>query len=163
MVDRKTIDDIGIDVSKQYAEFDQSKDNSLQEASSVTQHSIKDRNAPVYTTELAQTFQTDDKNHPFGETRPPVGYETMTNRAFTHTFIPSIGETEKIEMNIQRVKKQIEQLKAKLEKIQEGNELNFVENEISAAQNVLLLLELILGMIKDEKIIHGGRKSNQKG
>lgn len=160
----KTIDDLGIDVSKRYATSDQSNDSTyIKEASHVTTQAKRDRNVPTYSPELVQVLHTDEKNRPFADTNAPAGFETQTNAAYLHTYLPSVGQNDKIEANIHRLQNFIQKLKQELEKATEGKQINMIENEIIQAQNLLNLLELVLDMSKIKGEIEGARRKSQKG
>ena len=159
----RTVDNIGIDVSNSYAESQSMRDSRYLDARGVTKRTGVDRNMPITTLESDSMLQTNLKNQPYASLSPPPSYADVTNRAFLHTLIPSVGGKDNIENEINRLQDYISKLKAELATIKEAQEINFIENEIVAAQNIIELLKLLLEFTAALEQIEGTRRKNQKG
>ncbi|MCF7806835.1 MAG: DUF5399 family protein, partial [Simkaniaceae bacterium] len=125
MASSKTIDNMGMDVSNQYASADHLHASSLvQDARMVTTQAQKDQNIPSYSPELSLIFQTNEKNRPFAEIDSPQGYETTTNAAYLFSFIPSLGGKDKIEAMTHRNEHYIDQLKTSMGSVSDPKIIN---------------------------------------
>jgi hypothetical protein len=158
-----TIDDIGIKVSNDFAESQKMRDERYLDIRSVGKRSQLDRNMPISTLESDLVLQTNIRNHPYASLSAPPSYSDMTNRAFLHTLIPSVGGKDNIENEINRLQDYISKLKEELSKVKEAQEINFIENEIIGAQNIIQLLQLLLDFTLALEQIEGVRRKNQKG
>lgn len=163
MVVKRTIDNIGNDVSNDFAKSQSFQDVRYLDARSVTRRTQKDTNTPFVTSQTSSLLSSDIKNHAFAMLPPPQNYGDTSNRAFLHTLIPSIGGKESIENEIARIQEYINKLKGEMAKVKGASELNLIENQIIAAQNILQLLILLLDFIESFEHIEGLRKKNQKG
>lgn len=163
MASGKTIDNLGDDAYRHYATTHIEEDVVFEEARIVSGQAQKDRNTPVYHSQLSLVLETELKNRPFGDVETPQGFESMTQKAFLHQFIPSLGSNEKVEASIHRIQKYIASLQTTLDASKNAADGNKIENQIIEAQNILELLELIFDMSKLKGDIEGNRRRNQKG
>jgi hypothetical protein len=98
MADFKEINDLGLEISKQYAVYDQIREKSGIDSASIVRQKIQvDTQKPFLTSNASVLFQLEKRNLPFGETEPPKNFYGMQNRAFVYNLIPSIGNIEQIE------------------------------------------------------------------
>jgi hypothetical protein len=97
MADYKEISDLGIDTSKQYAQYDLIKESSSLDSANIVRIKAQvDTTKPILTSSSSALFQLDKRNAPFGEMEPPKDFELSQNRAFANNVIPSIGNADHI-------------------------------------------------------------------
>jgi hypothetical protein len=102
--DPKTIDNLGMDASKQYAENIARMDQSIiTEAKGVTQRTEEIVTTPYYPSEFDSLFETGKINITWANFPPPPEEAESKKRVFSSQFIPSLGSADRMEAQIQRI------------------------------------------------------------
>lgn len=99
----RTVDNLGVDVSSQYAKTQSELDPKLlKEAKEIHRQSEIDVTIPSKS-EFDLLFDVPRKNTPWAQFSPPDGYNEQRKRLFTHQVIPSLGAPDKIESHERKV------------------------------------------------------------
>jgi len=102
----RTIDNLGIDVSTQYAAARKELEKTeaiLKEGKAVRGKTEIDVTIPYFESEFEKIYQTQKRNIPIAELSPPPRYAEQQRRVFTHQVLPSLGTDEKLDAQVQRI------------------------------------------------------------
>lgn len=117
----RTIDNLGIEASTQYAEALRELDQKLLvEARGIPEQTEIEITHPFFLTEL-ETLLNVQKQQTWATFSPPKGYFEQKKRFFMFQLIPSLGSEEKHETQTQKI---ISQLKAFTKKKRDGQQKN---------------------------------------
>lgn len=173
-MDRKTIDDLGIDSSVRYATDQSMLDKDfLKESRLIPIQTQVDVSAPYFKSEYDLMFETTQRNLGWADFTPPPGYGDLKKRLFTFQTLPSLGSEESFQMQLIKIKEKIEKDKEQALSDQEkrkkrGQPFAFEEEaeekEKEKESNILLaLIENILTLDKILIEINSRRNQYQKG
>lgn len=105
MVKPKTVDNLGIDVHTQYAQTEALRDaKSIREARAIPSQTEVDVTTPSFPNEFDTLLETRKRNQPWAEFQAPAKYHEQRKRLFaSYQIIPSLGSSDKREIQAQRV------------------------------------------------------------
>jgi hypothetical protein len=149
----KEINNLGVEISNQFALYDQIREQSLLDnASQVRIQTQVDTSRPILVSNSAELFGLEKRNLPFGEILPPPNYYSSQNRAFVYNLIPSIGDSDKLV----EIHAAIETKKAEFQS-------NGQETEHEEASSLSEFTQMLYGLEKDFNKIENERVRLQKG
>jgi hypothetical protein len=100
----RTIDNLGVDVSTRYAEDQKMADAQfLKETRLISSQTEIDVTVPFFPSEFDLLFETSRRNTPWADFYAPPRYNEQKKRLFTFQIIPSMGSSDKIEAQLQRI------------------------------------------------------------
>lgn len=171
---RRTIDNLGVDVSTRYAQDQEFLDQKiLKEARGIVPQTQIDVTQPAYPSEFDSLFGLSKRNLPWADFVAPVRFNEQKKRLFTHQLIPSLGSFDKKENQSQKIlaKAQAQLNKKVIRKDDERNEdpkkkfnEELLEKEIDKQKKILIkLLDCIVYLDKNISFINSRRTQYQKG
>lgn len=166
----RTIDNLGIEASTQYAEALTKLDQELLIAArGIPEQTEIEITHPFFLTEL-ETLLNVQKQQTWANFCPPKGYFEQKNRFFSFQLSPSLGPEEKHETQTQKI---ISQLKAFTKKKRDGknkdgkqeenrpdHEQEYHERE---KQTLVSVLQIIMYLDKEIQEINARRGQYHKG
>lgn len=163
----KTINDLGLEPSFQYARHQEQLDlELLRDSSYVSKQSQVDVTSPFYSSEYELLFEVDRRNKNWADFFSPPYYNDQKKRIFTFQIAPSLGSdealqvyVEKIHEKVERDKKDQDQKKKRQRPENEWEEDISIHEEEKESKILLKLLENI--GILDKILIEINSKRNQ--
>ncbi|NDD58759.1 MAG: hypothetical protein EBZ47_05860 [Chlamydiae bacterium] len=174
MQSRKTIDNLGPEVSLIYAEGQKNLDPKItKEAKGIVSQAQIDVTQPCYPSEFEMLFELGKRNLPWAEFEAPSKFNEQKKRVFTHQLIPSLGSEDKKENLTQKIVARLQSYESKRQQDYAKNEpidpkkifqQQQLSKELEKQKNSLIkLLDCILNLDKDINIVNGKRSQYQKG
>ena len=171
---RRTIDNLGLDVSTRYAQDQVFLDDKIiKEASAIAPQTQIDVTQPSYPSEFEALFGLSKKNLAWAEFTPPVRFNEQKKRLFTHQLIPSLGSADKKENQSQKIVAKVQaQLHRRLtpkNQDEDQNRRNQFHNEqedkeLEKEKKILIkLFDCIVYLDKNISFINSRRTQYQKG
>jgi hypothetical protein len=162
----RTIDNLGVEVSTRWAE-DQSKiDPLMKDASRVSQQAQIDVSFPSYSSEIEALLNSQKQNPTFASFSVPSKYAEQKKRLFVEHVVPSLGSTELIEAQIQRIKTRLPPKPAAqgdLKLSERWEEVREREDEEKEQKSLLDVLDCINFLDRDLIEVNSRRNQYQKG
>ncbi len=146
----KEINNLGIEISNQYALYEKIREqSSLENADQVGKKTQLDVVKPLTNDHYSLLFNLKTRNIPFGETDFPPRFFQSQNRAFTYNLLPSIGNQDQIESLISNLEAQEPLLKE--------------ENVLDELNQLKQFIRLLYNLEKDFARVENERSRLQKG
>ncbi|MEI8328550.1 MAG: DUF5399 family protein [Chlamydiia bacterium] len=171
---RRTIDNLGLDVSTRYAQDQVFLDDKIiKDASAIVPQTQIDVTQPAYPSEFEALFGLSKKNLSWAEFTPPARFNEQKKRLFTHQLIPSLGSSDKKENQSQKI---VAKVQAHLHKRlapknqdEDQNRRNQLHNEQEDKElekekkTLIKLFDCIVYLDKNISFINSRRTQYQKG
>jgi len=160
----RTIDNIGIDISIQYAQNMENLDTRLLEESRVLPYQTEVMvTSPYIPSEWDTLFNTRQKHIPWAQFFAPPSYASHRRNLFSYQLIPSMGTSEKQEAEIEKLQKF--QFKEKGKGKGKKREKNEKEEEQEEKERDILvhLLKSISFLDKQIVFVNSRRGQYQRG
>ena len=151
--DAKTIDNLGVDLSVQYARSQQDVDVKLmRESRSVPIHTQVTTTEPSFPSHIEELFALNKKNISFARFKAPEGFHSHQLPIVTYQIVPSMGSFEKQEVNKEKVDamKDEEGKRDKKDEEAESEELKEIAI-VTKMLDKMGLLDKYLGMINSRR------------
>jgi hypothetical protein len=153
MPEFKEISDLGLDISRQYALYDQIREkNIIEQAETIRLKTQVETVKPVISSFSSQLFELETKNQPFGEIEPPKNFYLLQNRAYTYNLIPSMGGVEQMTIMLNSLSSTEEMLKSENK-----------ERDLEDLTQLKNFMSMLLSLEKDFIKIENDRNRLQKG
>ena len=153
MAEFKEISDLGLDISRQYALYDQMREkNIIEGAEAVRIKTQIETVKPVLASFSSQLFELETRNQPFGEIEPPSNFYLLQNRAYTYNLIPSMGGLDQLTILLNSLNTLEDQLKSESK-----------ERELEDLTQLKNFMQMLFNLEKDFIKIENDRNRLQKG
>jgi hypothetical protein len=155
MADIKTIDNLGVEVSREWAVTQEhlKGEKTFKDGAAVLTQAQIDIVQPAFQSALSQLLQFTQLNPTFAEFPLPQGYNQQSKQLFTSYIVPSLGSEEKRESTVQRISsKPVEALEEREKQDEEGQK-----------KRLLNLYRMLEKYEKDYREIHNRLKQFQRG
>jgi hypothetical protein len=161
----RTIDNLGVDIYTRYAEDQKAFDKSLiEENKQVYPQAAIDVTKPAYSSQFSLVFGLSLLHPSWASFQAPKGFGEQKNILFTNQLLPFLGNEDKQQAQIQRVKQRPKQHKEQEEHGKHSWQDEKEEHEEEKEKETLLTLFSCIGNIdKDIIEVNTRRKQFQKG
>lgn len=168
----KTVDNLGVEVSARYAEDKLFYDEKMVKESRVVPVQTEiDVTVPSFASEFEQLFETSRRNIFWADFFAPPKFNEQKKRLFTNQVIPSLGSSDKKEMQAARIGEIVAKDRAKQEeKEKEGKgkrptweEQKELEEEEREKTAILSLFKAVSAKERDFIDINSRRGQYHKG
>lgn len=162
----KTIDNLGIEVSQQYADnLRKYDDNFIREAKGVSEQAGVEVSTAYFPSEFDLLLESAKRNVPWAGFPAPAAMPDIIKRVFSFQLIPSLGSEDRAEAQGQRISSIIAGAttaagEEKLEPWETKMKMDEIEREKKVLTNFLQQLHLLNKCLID---INKGRNQYSKG
>lgn len=172
MAKARTIDDLGIEASVQWANAQAFLDQSItRESHLISRYTEIDVYTPFYKSEFDLIFETKKRHQQWAAFFAPAGYSTQRMRLFLYQVIPSLGTEDFQLAQMQKIRNKCEDNKKKrAEEKQETNSSKYAwedqraeEEENKESKTLLALIEYVNTLDKLLIAINSRRSQYSKG
>ncbi|MCB1106789.1 MAG: DUF5399 family protein [Chlamydiia bacterium] len=152
MVEPKTIDNLGLESSIRWAQDQSYLDKTFTKESPFISLSTQvDVAHPFFRSEFDTLFQTTMRFAPWASLIAPKGYNLQKMRLFTFQAIPSLGTSEFLSSQMQKIRDKIDRSKkARAERRKEGKGAEYAwedekeeEDELRESKSLIALLDYL--------------------
>lgn len=163
----KTVDNLGVDLSAQYARGQKNIDPKLlRESRSVPIHTQVTTTEPSFQSHVEELLAFNKKNISFAKFNAPKGFHSHQMAIFTYQIVPSMGSFEKQEVNRDKLDAMKEEERKKEQQEDDDNEERKRELASEELQEIAIVTKMLkkMGLLdKYLSMINSRREQYHKG